>query len=62
MRVDAELRKPVPAVLAVHDDTIEARQEAPPEVDLRRSPAWEHVVRGEDRRRAQAKQPLVELR
>ena len=59
-RVD-ELGELVSAALAVHDDALEAAEEPPPELALRRRAPRKHVVRREDERPARAEQPVVEL-
>ncbi len=60
--VDVELGERLPAALAVHDDTIEAREEVAPQVLLLRRASRQKVVCSEDRRHARPQEPRVELR
>jgi hypothetical protein len=58
---DPELGQRVAAAPAVHDDALEAVEEAPPERDLRRRSPWQQVVCGEDERSSVPQQSCVEL-
>jgi hypothetical protein len=60
--LDAEPGEGFPAVLAVHDDPVEAREEPAPQVGAVRRAAGEQVVRREDGRQVGAKEERVELR
>ena len=48
-------------MLAVHDDAVEAAEQAAPEILLARGAPREQVVRGEDGRRMGPKESHVEL-
>jgi len=60
-RVDPERGQRLAPALAVHDDAVEARVGAAPELRVGRA-ARQQVVRGKDERRTLAKQPVVQLR
>ncbi len=62
LRLDAELGQRVAAALAVHDDPVEAREEAAPEVGAVRGAAGEEIVRREHGRQVRPEQERVELR
>ncbi len=62
LRLDPDLGERVPAALAVHDDPVEAREEATPEVGAVRGAARQQVVRREDRRQVRTEEERVELR
>jgi len=57
-----ELRQLVSGPLAVDDDAREPAEQALPEVALARGAARQDVVGGEDERRVDAEEPVVELR
>ena len=60
-RLDTPPGERLPAVLAVHDDAVEARENPPPELGAVRRAAWEEIVRREDRRQVRAEEARVEL-
>jgi len=59
--IDAELGERLPAVLAVHDDPVEARKEPAPQVGAVRGAAGQQVVGGEDRRQMGSEEERVEF-
>ena len=60
--IDAERGERLTAVLAVHDDTVEARKQPAPQLGLARRPPRQQVVRREHRRDARPEEVHVELR
>lgn len=59
--VDSEPGERLPAVLAVHDDPLEPREEPAPELGAVRGAAGEKIVRGEDRRKVRTEEKRVEF-
>ena len=45
----------------MHDDAVEAAEQAAPELELVRRPSWQEVVGGEDERRPRAERARVDL-
>jgi Endonuclease/Exonuclease/phosphatase family len=60
--LDAEPGERLPAVLAVHDDTVEARKEPAPEVDAMRGSAGKQVVGRENGGQVRSEEEGIELR
>ena len=59
--LDTQLRERLAAALAVHDDPVEAREEAAPEVGAVRGAAGEQIVRGEYGRQVRTEEHRVQL-